>query len=218
MTRAKLNMTCNVALLNRGERTKAGTRWLGRHVSKVTASPHRHDPPGREFDVFGIAIGGVTPTPATADATEPMASTAVTSAARQGGRGAARGAARTAAGFARHRGQARVTAVPPPCHSRAGARFSTASAAPSPVPFVVDMHTHFLPIAWPDYSSKYGDAAGPWPWMRPNEGGDPGRAMLMLGEEEFRPVHHACWDIAKRCVIRIITRITTTILRGCTGG
>ena len=60
------------------------------------------------------------------------------------------------------------------------------------------MHTHFLPLAWPDYSAKYGDASGPWPWMRPNEGGDPSRAMLMLGKEEFRPVHHACWDIAKR--------------------
>lgn len=60
------------------------------------------------------------------------------------------------------------------------------------------MHTHFLPIAWPDYSAKYGDASGPWPWMRPNEGGDPSKAMLMLGEEEFRPVHHACWDIPKR--------------------
>ena len=61
----------------------------------------------------------------------------------------------------------------------------------------VDVHTHFLPLSWPDWAKKYGGEA-PWPWMRPNEGGDPSRAMLMQGSSEFRPVHYACWDIPKR--------------------
>ena len=34
--------------------------------------------------------------------------------------------------------------------------------------------------------------------MRPSEGGDPHKAMLMQGTSEFRPVHYACWDIPKR--------------------
>jgi aminocarboxymuconate-semialdehyde decarboxylase len=61
----------------------------------------------------------------------------------------------------------------------------------------VDVHTHFLPLAWPDWAQKYGGDA-PWPWMRPNEGGNPQRAMLMQGIAEFRPVHYACWDVPKR--------------------
>mmetsp|Transcript_30962 Transcript_30962/g.89952 ORF Transcript_30962/g.89952 Transcript_30962/m.89952 type:complete len:168 (+) Transcript_30962:27-530(+) len=61
---------------------------------------------------------------------------------------------------------------------------------------VVDTHTHFLPLAWPDWEARFGGEA--WPWMRPNLHGDPTRAMLMQGEEEFRPVLSACWDVAKR--------------------
>lgn len=58
---------------------------------------------------------------------------------------------------------------------------------------VVDMHTHFLPKRWPDLSEKIGGAD--WPWMR-HDG--PGRAMLMLGNKEFRPVQEACWDSTQR--------------------
>lgn len=61
----------------------------------------------------------------------------------------------------------------------------------------VDVHTHFLPLSWPDWAKKYGGAA-PWPWMRPHAGGDPTRAMLMQGGAEFRPVQNACWDVPKR--------------------
>ena len=57
----------------------------------------------------------------------------------------------------------------------------------------VDMHTHFLPESWPDLSQRFGTPN--WPWMR--HGGN-GRAMIMLGEEEFRPVYEACWNPALR--------------------
>ena len=63
-------------------------------------------------------------------------------------------------------------------------------------PLVVDMHTHFLPLQWPDFAAKFGGEE--WPWMRPQLEGDPKRAMLMQGSTEFRPVHYACWDMAKR--------------------
>lgn len=58
---------------------------------------------------------------------------------------------------------------------------------------VVDMHTHFLPKAWPDLAKKFGTPD--WPWMRHTE---PGKAMLMLGDKDFRPVYEACWDPAVR--------------------
>jgi aminocarboxymuconate-semialdehyde decarboxylase len=53
----------------------------------------------------------------------------------------------------------------------------------------VDMHTHFLPESWPDLAERFGTPN--WPWMR--HAGN-GRAMIMLGEEEFRPVYEACWS------------------------
>lgn len=59
---------------------------------------------------------------------------------------------------------------------------------------VVDIHTHFLPHSWPNFHKKFGDEPGPWPWMRHDISG----AMLMSGEEEFRPVNHRCWDIEQR--------------------
>lgn len=57
----------------------------------------------------------------------------------------------------------------------------------------VDIHSHFLPYEWEDLSAKFG--GNPWPWMR-QEGA--GKAMLMLGEKEFRPVYSACWDAELR--------------------
>jgi aminocarboxymuconate-semialdehyde decarboxylase len=54
---------------------------------------------------------------------------------------------------------------------------------------VVDIHSHFLPSGWEDLGDKFG---GPdWPWMKLL--GD-GKAMLMKGEKEFRPVYEACWE------------------------
>mgnify|MGYP001051811661 FL=1 len=58
---------------------------------------------------------------------------------------------------------------------------------------VVDMHTHFLPKQWPDLEKRFGTPD--WPWMKHTE---PGKAMIMLGDKEFRPVYEACWDPAVR--------------------
>ncbi|HTT44073.1 MAG TPA: amidohydrolase family protein [Steroidobacteraceae bacterium] len=58
---------------------------------------------------------------------------------------------------------------------------------------VIDIHTHFLPRSWPDLAARFGTPD--WPWMRHSAGG---RAMLMLGEQEFRPVNAACWDAGVR--------------------
>jgi aminocarboxymuconate-semialdehyde decarboxylase len=58
---------------------------------------------------------------------------------------------------------------------------------------MVDIHSHFLPHSWPDLAARFGTPE--WPWMRHTA---PGRAMLMLGERDFRPVTSACWDPAVR--------------------
>jgi aminocarboxymuconate-semialdehyde decarboxylase len=58
---------------------------------------------------------------------------------------------------------------------------------------IVDMHSHFLPKTWPDLEKRFGSAD--WPWMKHL---DAGKAMLMLGDKEFRPVYQACWDGATR--------------------
>jgi aminocarboxymuconate-semialdehyde decarboxylase len=56
----------------------------------------------------------------------------------------------------------------------------------------LDMHSHFFPREWEDLGRRFG---GDWPWMK--HLGD-GKAMVMLGDREFRPVYSACWDAAKR--------------------
>ncbi len=58
---------------------------------------------------------------------------------------------------------------------------------------VIDIHSHFFPESWPDLAEKFGTPN--WPWMR-HEGD--GKAMVMLGEKEFRPVYDACWDTKRR--------------------
>jgi aminocarboxymuconate-semialdehyde decarboxylase len=57
----------------------------------------------------------------------------------------------------------------------------------------VDIHSHFLPRSWPDLAARFGTPD--WPWMRHTAAG---KAMLMVGEREFRPVTAACWDPAVR--------------------
>ncbi len=54
---------------------------------------------------------------------------------------------------------------------------------------VVDMHTHFFPEHWPDLEDRFGTPN--WPWLRHL---DPGKAMVMVGDREFRPIYSACWD------------------------
>jgi aminocarboxymuconate-semialdehyde decarboxylase len=58
---------------------------------------------------------------------------------------------------------------------------------------VVDMHSHFLPESWPDLAERFGTPD--WPAMRHLGNG---KAMVMVGEKEFRPVTSACWDPAVR--------------------
>lgn len=53
---------------------------------------------------------------------------------------------------------------------------------------MIDIHTHFLPRSWPDLAQRFG---GEWPWLKHLGGG---KAMLMVGAREFRPVGEACWD------------------------
>ncbi len=58
---------------------------------------------------------------------------------------------------------------------------------------MVDIHSHFLPRSWPDLAARFGTPG--WPWMKHTRAG---KAMLMLGEQEFRPVSAACWEPAVR--------------------
>ena len=58
---------------------------------------------------------------------------------------------------------------------------------------VIDIHTHFFPERWPDLAERFGSPG--WPWMR-HDG--PGRATVMIDDEPFRPVGHACWDASVR--------------------
>lgn len=58
---------------------------------------------------------------------------------------------------------------------------------------VIDIHSHFLPEKWPDLAERFGTPD--WPWMRHTEAG---KAMLMIGEREFRPVYDACWSASRR--------------------
>lgn len=56
----------------------------------------------------------------------------------------------------------------------------------------IDMHSHFFPREWEDLSRRFG---GEWPWMK--HLGE-GKAMVMVGDREFRPVYSACWDADRR--------------------
>ncbi len=58
---------------------------------------------------------------------------------------------------------------------------------------VVDMHTHFFPPTWPDLAERFGTPD--WPWLKPI---DSERAMVMVGDQEFRPITSACWDVGRR--------------------
>lgn len=58
---------------------------------------------------------------------------------------------------------------------------------------VVDIHTHFFPESWPDLAQRFGTPD--WPWIRHLSAG---RAMVMVGDREFRPIYSACWDADTR--------------------
>jgi len=57
----------------------------------------------------------------------------------------------------------------------------------------LDMHTHFFPREWEDLGKRFGTPD--WPWMKHL---DADRAMVMVGDREFRPVQSACWNAEKR--------------------
>ncbi|MGI9294233.1 MAG: amidohydrolase family protein, partial [Pseudomonadales bacterium] len=58
---------------------------------------------------------------------------------------------------------------------------------------VIDIHTHFLPETWPDLAKRFGTPN--WPWLKHVA---PGKAMVMVGEQEYRPVYDACWNAEVR--------------------
>ncbi len=58
---------------------------------------------------------------------------------------------------------------------------------------VIDIHSHFFPESWPDFAERFGTPD--WPWLK--HLGD-GKAMVMVGDREFRPVAAACWDTQVR--------------------
>jgi aminocarboxymuconate-semialdehyde decarboxylase len=57
----------------------------------------------------------------------------------------------------------------------------------------IDIHTHFFPKSWPDLTARFGTPD--WPWIRHTE---PGKAIVMLGDREFRHITSACWDVNVR--------------------
>lgn len=58
---------------------------------------------------------------------------------------------------------------------------------------VIDIHTHFFPESWPDLEKRFGTPD--WPWLKPLADG---KAMVMVGNREFRPIYSACWNPDKR--------------------
>jgi len=58
---------------------------------------------------------------------------------------------------------------------------------------VIDIHTHFFPESWPDLAMRYGTPD--WPRIKHTE---PGKAVIMLGDNVFRRVYAACWDAETR--------------------
>jgi aminocarboxymuconate-semialdehyde decarboxylase len=53
----------------------------------------------------------------------------------------------------------------------------------------IDIHSHFFPQTWPDFGQQFGTSN--WPWIKHTE---PGKAVIMLGDREFRKIYSACWD------------------------
>ena len=69
---------------------------------------------------------------------------------------------------------------------------------------VVDVHAHFLPASIPDLAGQFGGDR--WPWLR-REGKLPAgeygyghrcSGVMMVGDEDFRPVTRPLWDVAAR--------------------
>jgi len=57
----------------------------------------------------------------------------------------------------------------------------------------IDIHTHFFPKSWPDLAARFGTPD--WPRIEHTE---PGEAVILLGDREFRRITAACWDVDVR--------------------
>jgi aminocarboxymuconate-semialdehyde decarboxylase len=57
----------------------------------------------------------------------------------------------------------------------------------------IDVHTHYVPSAWPDLSTRAGP--GIWPSLRVDSERE---AVILLGDAEFRRIGADCWDAAAR--------------------
>ena len=53
----------------------------------------------------------------------------------------------------------------------------------------IDIHNHFFPESWPDLAARFGTPD--WPWIRHTGNG---KAIIMVGDREFRHIYSACWD------------------------
>ena len=53
----------------------------------------------------------------------------------------------------------------------------------------IDIHNHFFPESWPDLAARFGTPD----WPRIKHTGN-GKAIIMLGDREFRHIYSACWD------------------------
>ncbi len=53
----------------------------------------------------------------------------------------------------------------------------------------IDIHSHFFPESWPDFSARFGTPD--WPWLKHLGNRE---AMVMLGSREFRRIQQNCWD------------------------
>lgn len=55
---------------------------------------------------------------------------------------------------------------------------------------VIDIHSHVVPLGWPDLAEATGDQ-DPWPRLRLDSERD---AMILIGDREFRRISDQCWD------------------------
>jgi aminocarboxymuconate-semialdehyde decarboxylase len=53
----------------------------------------------------------------------------------------------------------------------------------------IDIHNHFFPESWPDLAARFGTPD--WPSIKHT--GD-GKAVILVGDREFRKIYSACWD------------------------
>jgi len=59
---------------------------------------------------------------------------------------------------------------------------------------VIDIHTHLVPQRWEDYSERLGVKG--WPWLKRSDCG--AKAMIMLGDQEFRTETDRLWTVEGR--------------------